>query len=237
MSIFTKVYPIIEHVPAKWVPDFKYESPAYDRRDYSAPYTVEETFAGAVLCDREHNYHDDSDGYSHVWNAEKQRIDYIGTWTTRFGDFHAGTKVDAFDGPFIDDIRAWLIDWYVKARIDMRKQEFDKAAYDLAQVGKGDTVTVVKGRKVPIGVTGTVIWVGESSFGYTVTTRIGVKDAAGTVHWTAASNVRKDNIEQPDIEDFGLEDEFRSDANLRTTQELARMHCGYGAAMAGLVRI
>lgn len=66
---------------------------------------------------------------------------------------------------------------------------------------KGSTVTVVRGRKVPIGTTGVVIWVGEGrSYGprpryrggwYEAPppARIGVKDAAGTVHWTAASNV------------------------------------------------
>ncbi len=50
---------------------------------------------------------------------------------------------------------------------------------------KGDTVVVVKGRKVPKGTTGVVIWQGIGQYG----TRVGVKDAAGVVHWTASSNV------------------------------------------------
>lgn len=50
---------------------------------------------------------------------------------------------------------------------------------------KGDKVRVVRGRKVPIGTEGTVIWVGTGKWG----TRLGVKDAGGEVHWTAATNV------------------------------------------------
>lgn len=50
---------------------------------------------------------------------------------------------------------------------------------------KGDKVRVVRGRKVPLGTEGVVIWVGEGHWG----TRLGVKDAGGEVHWTAATNV------------------------------------------------
>lgn len=50
---------------------------------------------------------------------------------------------------------------------------------------KGQTVTVVRGVKVPKGTTGVVIWVGTGDYGE----RVGVKDAAGTVHWTASKNV------------------------------------------------
>jgi len=52
-------------------------------------------------------------------------------------------------------------------------------------ITKGMTVTVVRGKKVPVGTTGEVIWTGIGQYG----PRLGVKDAAGTVHWTAASNV------------------------------------------------
>ena len=59
---------------------------------------------------------------------------------------------------------------------------------------KGDIVEVVRGRKVAQGTTGTVIWLGEGRESMLGTwrcgrTRLGVKDATGTVHWTAASNV------------------------------------------------
>jgi hypothetical protein len=66
---------------------------------------------------------------------------------------------------------------------------------------------VVKGRKVAKGTEGTVIWVGEGKYygpvpRYRSTAwstkgalRIGLKDAEGTVHWTAASNVEVLNPE------------------------------------------
>lgn len=63
------------------------------------------------------------------------------------------------------------------------------AAAEAKRVAHGKKVRVVKGRKVAKGTEGTVIWMGESRYGYKVTKRLGLKDAAGTVHWTAESNV------------------------------------------------
>lgn len=51
---------------------------------------------------------------------------------------------------------------------------------------RGQRVTVTKGRKVPLGTTGEVFWVGEGRYGGY---RVGLKDSEGTTHWTAASNV------------------------------------------------
>ena len=65
----------------------------------------------------------------------------------------------------------------------------------------GKTVVVARGRKVPQGTTGVVIWEGAGfdpyahtrnwrySYAPPAATRVGVKDAAGTVHWTASKNV------------------------------------------------
>lgn len=50
---------------------------------------------------------------------------------------------------------------------------------------KGSRVTVVRGKKVPIGTTGVVIWSGVGKYG----PRVGLKDASGEVHWTDAKNV------------------------------------------------
>ena len=58
----------------------------------------------------------------------------------------------------------------------------------LFSVQKGKSVVVVKGRKVPHGVRGVVFWEGEGGL-HNHGLRIGIKDAADTVHWTAASNV------------------------------------------------
>jgi hypothetical protein len=52
---------------------------------------------------------------------------------------------------------------------------------------KGARVVVVKGRKVPLGTTGTVTWVGEDSWGKP---RIGFRTADGESFFTATSNVQ-----------------------------------------------
>lgn len=54
------------------------------------------------------------------------------------------------------------------------------------EIVKGATVTVVKGRKVPLGTTGTVTWIGEDSWGKA---RVGFRTAEGESVFTAMSNV------------------------------------------------
>jgi hypothetical protein len=57
---------------------------------------------------------------------------------------------------------------------------------------KGQEVVVVKGRKVAKGTTGIIFWVElDNGFAYgdKKVTRIGFKDAQGTAHFTAATNV------------------------------------------------
>jgi hypothetical protein len=49
---------------------------------------------------------------------------------------------------------------------------------------KGATVKVLRGKKVPVGTTGVVFWTQDGQWGL----RLGLKDAAGTVHWVAAKN-------------------------------------------------
>lgn len=66
----------------------------------------------------------------------------------------------------------------IEARIEARYTDKTPA--------KGDWVVVYKGRKVPKGTEGTVIWTGDKGWGL----RVGIKDDAGTVHWTAATNVK-----------------------------------------------
>lgn len=92
--------------------------------------------------------------------------------------------------------------WHkVKPQLTATKEEFEKLAdlrkaidearraEDLAMeettVRKEKQIKVVKGRKVPIGTTGKVFWVGETQWGR----RIGFKDSKGETHWTAIGNV------------------------------------------------
>ena len=71
--------------------------------------------------------------------------------------------------------------WSDRARAAEREEQARQRLFAL----KGQTVTVVKGRKVPVGTTGEVFWVGEGKYGW----RVGIKDAEGEVHWTAVTNV------------------------------------------------
>jgi hypothetical protein len=52
-------------------------------------------------------------------------------------------------------------------------------------IARGATVTVVRGKKVPVGTSGVVFWTGDGPWG----PRVGFKTADGVTHWTAAANV------------------------------------------------
>jgi hypothetical protein len=69
-----------------------------------------------------------------------------------------------------------------------RLNRLDREIMAECKVVRGVVVKVVRGRNVPKGTTGEVIWTGADKFRRGAT-RIGVKDEAGTVHWTAGSNV------------------------------------------------
>lgn len=56
---------------------------------------------------------------------------------------------------------------------------------DAGEIVKGQTVTVVRGRKVPKGTTGEIRWIGEDGYGKT---RVGIMTDDG-MQFTAASNV------------------------------------------------
>ena len=76
---------------------------------------------------------------------------------------------------------------------DVAAQVAGEKALAIAEgvIVKGQTVTVVRGRKVPKGTTGIVFWIGTDSFDKP---KIGFRDDAGTTHWTAASNVEALNF-------------------------------------------
>lgn len=60
------------------------------------------------------------------------------------------------------------------------------AKIDAGEIVKGQTVEVVRGRKVPKGTTGTVIYIGEDGYGKS---RVGIKTEDGETVFTATSNV------------------------------------------------
>jgi len=71
----------------------------------------------------------------------------------------------------------------ILALIEDEGERLKAAMYDSPR--KGQTTKVVRGRKIPIGTEGKLIWVGQTKFGK----RVGIKDATETVHWTAWGNI------------------------------------------------
>lgn len=132
---------------------------------------------------------------SDVWSDEVYATVWTGTGTldVPYGIYEFGINgvatVDA-----TPEVVAAANDWRLATEVaKLRASALSRAAKTLADVEeaaatvrKGREVTVVKGRKVPKGTTGEVIWIGAGHYG----SRVGVKDAAGTVHWTATSNVK-----------------------------------------------
>jgi 8-oxo-dGTP pyrophosphatase MutT (NUDIX family) len=72
--------------------------------------------------------------------------------------------------------------WSGQADVARRQQAAQQRLYDM----KGQEVTVVKGRKIPIGTKGIVFYVGEGQWGW----RVGFNDASGNAVWTDVSNVK-----------------------------------------------
>lgn len=88
---------------------------------------------------------------------------------------------------------AWAAHLANVARVERenaaRKLHAERAATARAQaatIRRGSYVTVVKGRKVPRGTAGEVVWVGDGNYGM----RVGLVDINGDVHWTAYQNCR-----------------------------------------------
>lgn len=130
-------------------------------------------YEGMVVGYRERNGYDDSYYFAQVWNPATKEVFEVsvgGTWCA------GGTAYTVDAGP---EVREEMERAYAERR----------AAEEAKTVRYGKRVRVVRGRKVPKGTEGKVIWMGESRYGYKVTKRIGLKDEAGTVYWTALTNV------------------------------------------------
>lgn len=139
---------------------------------------VYDTHQGLCLHERECNMHDDSDFYMTVWNPETKQPQEIQFGTTRGWSYPTlGSHVDATPA-----VQAEYETWLAEKR---REAEAARAAELARAPGRGKTLKVVKGRKVPKGTVGVCIWVGNGTWGE----RVGIKDSQGTVHWTAMSNV------------------------------------------------
>ena len=153
-------------------------------RGDSRTYYMETTHKGLVLYTGEHNYRDDSDFYAVVWCPEKGEPCEVEYGSTRFW-----TELNSATADATPEVRAAYDAW----RAAKDAEEAREAAEEEARVPReGRTVKVVRGRKVPKGTVGTVVWYGAGKrYRYYGSTpmRVGVKDAGGMVHWTDAKNV------------------------------------------------
>lgn len=143
-------------------------------------YSDETRYVGCVLETRERNYHDDSDFYAIVWNEERQEITTEEYATTRFGG-GGSASIDA-----TDEVKAKASAWLKKWMIEHIRRESEENA---GRVAKGKRVRVVRGRKVPIGTEGVVIWYEHVKYSYHSSQyRAGIRLDDGSVVFTAAVN-------------------------------------------------
>jgi hypothetical protein len=124
--------------------------------------------------------------YALVWNPENGKPEQIHTGDTRalrngYAVVDATPEVLAAYKAYQARIEAERLE---RARAEREKDIRESCEARAKAPAKGTRVRVVKGRKVPNGTEGECFWVGETQYG----TRIGIRDDAGTVHWTAATN-------------------------------------------------
>ena len=135
------------------------------------------THTGLVLSVGERNGYDDSDFYAVVWDEAAGKPVDVTYASTRYWSRDTSAFIDA-----TPEVRAKADAWYAEAA---RVAAVAAAEREAKRVCRGRLVQVVKGRKVPVGLVGEVIWMGDGQWG----TRVGIKDTAGDVHWTALTNV------------------------------------------------
>jgi hypothetical protein len=143
----------------------------------TSPEHFDVTYEGCVVSLTERNWHDDSDFMAVVWDEATGKFTEVMYATTRGWTYLNSASVDA-----TPEVAArWA------AEVEQRNADYRArvAEAEAKAVVKGGHAKVVKGRKVPVGTEGTVIWIGAGRYG----TRVGIKDAEGTVHWTARGNV------------------------------------------------
>jgi hypothetical protein len=137
-----------------------------------------DSHVGLCVKEYERNGYNDSDFYMVVWNEELGKPESIEFASTRGWSYPCmGSRVDASP-----EVLAKYSAWEAE---EARKYREARMAEEAARPARGKMLKVVKGRKVPKGTTGECIWIGDGRWGK----RVGIKDAAGTAHWTAIANV------------------------------------------------
>ncbi len=113
---------------------------------------TEPEYVGCVLSTYERNSYNDSDWYAICWDERKQAVVEVEYDTTRAGGGGCA-EIDA-----TPEVLREVYRWYKR----MGRQHFDtRTNPEQAQkIRKGDTVKVIRGRKVPKGTVGVVFWLG-----------------------------------------------------------------------------
>lgn len=113
---------------------------------------TEPEYVGCVLSTYERNGYNDSDWYAICWDGEKQKVVEVEYDTTRAGG-GGRAEIDA-----TTEVLREVYRWYKR----MGRQLFDIRTNpeQAKKIQKGDTVKVIKGRKVPKGTEGVVFWCG-----------------------------------------------------------------------------
>jgi hypothetical protein len=148
---------------------------------------IVETCAGRVVAD---------DGVrevrvmSDVWDMHRAFVIALPNGAFEVRTVYPDTTVEV-DAPELEPAyRAWVVE-QERARLELAAEE-RRAKAEAAAVAaelepiKGCLARVVRGRKVPKGVVGEVIWTGVGDWG----ARVGLATPTGVV-WTAASNVER----------------------------------------------
>lgn len=114
----------------------------------------EVSFEGAVLATGEMNYHDDSDFYAVVYDAEADRVRRVEYATTRGWTYLNSAGVDAT--PEVIEKATKAVQRELRSSLAWALQ----ARREVPQVG--DRVRVMRGRKVPKGFEGKVARLGKT---------------------------------------------------------------------------
>lgn len=144
------------------------------------------SYAGRVVAVRyDHNYRLMSDVYG---SAAFATVYTGGT----FSEVYAWCEMSDCLQPKVDapaELITMFSEHLEQRKIEAAERErleSERRAAEMArQPAKGRRIRVVRGRKVPKGTEGVCVWIGDGTYGR----RVGIKDDAGNVHWTAASNV------------------------------------------------
>lgn len=137
-----------------------------------------ETHNGICIEDYERNGYDDSDFYMIIWNEATNSPEHYCFASTRGWTYPAyGSKPDA-----TPEVMEKYLAWKDRmAQLARRRAEEE----ELKTPRRGKEIKVVRGRKVPIGTTGRIFWIGSNAYGVSV----GIQTTSGERHFTSIKNV------------------------------------------------